>query len=635
MEIEQIDELKEVLKKDVQHRYVGVTDDLFKMDQIFDVANPEFHGYTNNWRVIRPYLFKKWKNNFPTLYSKRHHEIFYESGYIDNFHPLNIPNVKTIFRNKFYQKYPFLDGFTRKGMLVAGGALQVLLCNDKREFDFSDVVVDLDIFFYGITQEKAIQYISELETHIGKEYITDYVKNQNALTLVLDHVKLQKDGILDVEYEHHQRYKTRSGTPPLQIQFIFCLHNSISEVLHGFDLASSCVGFDLDTQEFYFTSLSKFAYKYILNIVDVRRISPSFEHRLHKYFERGFGIILPNFKFTAQEKKILLPDIISHRNTNEILININLPQIRFGIVNENLYIFPKNCSNCQINLHAVQKGLKFCGVCGAPYPITSINNGMNVRFINKSGEELSYGKWLVSTSDYGVDEDVDIEQHLTIDKNLHQDYVDKASLKLWSKNIINRSIINLIFNKFDQIILINKTLDNCLHNNLQIIKDYLKNEKNIIDKSTKNFLNDVEIILDDQGTPIKFKSSRQIRRFALKKLKDYQKYITNDKHNKFKTKHNGAMLNSSFKKLSMEDWEWYGPDHYKPTYANVPLIIDAINGHEQAIELLTKFYGIPKLTNKKQRRKYRPYQLYFPLLRDFLFLVDSQISCCLSHNIGE
>ena len=590
----QIEELKLILKTDSKHRYVGVTDDLFKIDQILE-SNPDYNG------ANKPYIFNRWETPLPTLYSKAHHKIFSHS-FLSDYHPLNILNVKTFYKNKFYQKYPFLKGFNRKGLLVAGGALQVLICDDDREFLFSDVVIDVDIFFYGITQETAIQYISELETHIGKEYITDYVKNQNALTLVLDHVKLYSDNRLDT-YGYHNRYHSTSGTPPLQIQFIFCLHNSISEILHGFDLASSCVGFDLASQEFYFTSLSKFSYKYILNVVDVERISPSFEYRLHKYFERGFGIILPNFKFTAEEKKILLPDIIRHRNVFEIdiLININLPQINFAIISDNLYIFPKNCSNCLQPLHAVQQGLKFCGICGSKYPQTSMRNGMNVQFINKIGEALSYGKWLVSSSDYGVDgvDDKDEDQS-------YIDYVNKSSLKSWTKIILNRVIIKLIFNKFDDIILVNKTLDDCLTNNLQIIKNYLKNEKNIIGESTKNFLNGVEIILDDQGQQIKFTSSGQIRRFALKRLKKYQQYIKDDKQNiKFKSKHNGDMLNSSFKQLSMKDWEWYGPDHYKPTHANIPLIVDAINGHENAVEILIKFYADSNenTLSEKRRRK--------------------------------
>lgn len=59
----------------------------------------------------------------------------------------------------------------------------------------------------------------------------------------------------------------------------------------GFDLGSAAVGFNGDT--LIFTELGRFAYEYGYNIIDTQRRSTSYESRLKKYVDRGFGIIYP------------------------------------------------------------------------------------------------------------------------------------------------------------------------------------------------------------------------------------------------------------------------------------------------------------------------------------------------------
>jgi len=78
-----------------------------------------------------------------------------------------------------------------------------------------------------------------------------------------------------------------------KIQIVLRVYDSISQVLHGFDLGSSCVAFDGD--RLYFTGAGKFAFEYQLNVVDLERRSTSFESRLRKYFALGFGFVMPQF----------------------------------------------------------------------------------------------------------------------------------------------------------------------------------------------------------------------------------------------------------------------------------------------------------------------------------------------------
>jgi len=75
------------------------------------------------------------------------------------------------------------------------------------------------------------------------------------------------------------------------IQIILRLYGSVSEILHGFDIGSSAVGYN--GRIVYFTSLSKFSFEYIANIIDPSRRSTTYEKRIMKYHDRGFQIILP------------------------------------------------------------------------------------------------------------------------------------------------------------------------------------------------------------------------------------------------------------------------------------------------------------------------------------------------------
>ena len=88
-----------------------------------------------------------------------------------------------------------------------------------------------------------------------------------------------------------------------KFQIIFRLYSSPSEILHGFDLGSSAVGFN--GKDVIFTTLGRFAYEYGYNIIDTTRRSTTYEARLRKYFDRGFHIILPNLKLDSLSRKNL------------------------------------------------------------------------------------------------------------------------------------------------------------------------------------------------------------------------------------------------------------------------------------------------------------------------------------------
>ena len=87
-----------------------------------------------------------------------------------------------------------------------------------------------------------------------------------------------------------ERWRTVAGSPLVQV--ILRRYESVSEVIHRFDIGASAVVYD--GQQVWFTSLSKLAYEQGVNVLDLSRRRANYEARLAKYFLRGFGIVLPN-----------------------------------------------------------------------------------------------------------------------------------------------------------------------------------------------------------------------------------------------------------------------------------------------------------------------------------------------------
>jgi flagellar biosynthesis GTPase FlhF len=80
----------------------------------------------------------------------------------------------------------------------------------------------------------------------------------------------------------------------LKVQIVLRYYSSISEVLHGFDIGSACVAWD--GRKYYSTSMGIYAFRHSLNIVDMSLRSGTYEKRLNKYINRGYGVILPHLK---------------------------------------------------------------------------------------------------------------------------------------------------------------------------------------------------------------------------------------------------------------------------------------------------------------------------------------------------
>jgi len=236
--------VNQVLETDSKYRYEGVMDDLYRFED------------------LRPV---QWDFSLPTLT---------QSKILTNLSTKSTAD----FVGNFYEEFPFLHGMCMNNVLVAGGCVSSILMKDTS-------YKDVDIFIYGLDTKQAdekVKYLIDFLSKHGNEDISvqertnDVVKTKN---------------VINIYHASHCN----------DIQIILRLYKTKSEVLHGFDIGSCAVGFD--GKDVLFTSLSKFTYETMCNIVDVTRRSLTYEHRLVKYFQRRFNIILPDLDISKMTLK--------------------------------------------------------------------------------------------------------------------------------------------------------------------------------------------------------------------------------------------------------------------------------------------------------------------------------------------
>lgn len=242
--------VEEVLRKDTLHRKVGHDAPLHLLETLEQ---------------------KSWDFTLPTLT---------QGGNYGDFRREILTSAKD-FTEKFYKRYPILKGITFDNILIAGGSVSNIVYKAKTTEE-----LDVDVFVYGLTTEEASK-----RTELLIEQIATNVQKM----LKLKDPKTKKP--VHQEYEFKTFLLKNDDTCTLnigktKIQIIFRLYTHLSEVLQGFDLGSSAIGFD--GSNVYVTELGKFAFEYGFNIIDTTRRSTSYEKRLVKYFERDFNIIMPN-----------------------------------------------------------------------------------------------------------------------------------------------------------------------------------------------------------------------------------------------------------------------------------------------------------------------------------------------------
>lgn len=231
---------------------------------------------------------KDWDFSHPTLVKAQH----------DRFTNKSLSTTTSdSFKRKFLKNNKALKELNWNNILVAGGCVGKFIGNNYRNGD-------VDIFIYGLTEQEANKKVDEIYRTIirysqinrlradikcKKEEIEDKLRTE-LQTIDLDKAYPAKELHLSVVRT------ANTLTIGNHYQIIFRLYKSPAEILLGFDLGSSAIGFNGET--LIFTELGRFAYEYGYNVIDTKRRSTSYESRIKKYFERDFGIIFPELDMT-------------------------------------------------------------------------------------------------------------------------------------------------------------------------------------------------------------------------------------------------------------------------------------------------------------------------------------------------
>jgi hypothetical protein len=267
-------QVNRILQRDAKCRFVGIEGDLFTLHDLSETST--------------------WNYEMPTL-------VNHSNEYIRK----NIIRNNDVFKKNFFEKFCFLNKINLSHLFVAGGCIRSLMMNQT--------INDVDIFVYGITDPKlAIRrienFIIDIYQHIMKLKNGSYIEKElkefkkrkiDDKNMYQENSKFEKDHennyrpTIDTDIEvYYNGHTVTLYVNRIKVQIILRLYNTISEILHGFDLGSSAVGFDGNLV--YLTTLSKFCFENLVNIVDCSRRSTTYEIRLIKYFENGFSLILPN-----------------------------------------------------------------------------------------------------------------------------------------------------------------------------------------------------------------------------------------------------------------------------------------------------------------------------------------------------
>ena len=196
--------------------------------------------------------------------------------------------------------------------LVIAGGFALSLYN--HEDDINDVFDDIDIFIHSCTEDQTKMMIFNIieriftsndrqlpDTRIGK-----------AIDTTIKFVKST-----DSENAFSITVSTRSREE-IKIQFIKRIYSSPSEIIHGFDIDSSCILFDINSNSFYTTKRGYYSLTNKTNIINFNKLSPSYEYRLIKYFKRGYNIYIPQIRYF---KENFIFDLNSLENKGGNIIN--------------------------------------------------------------------------------------------------------------------------------------------------------------------------------------------------------------------------------------------------------------------------------------------------------------------------
>lgn len=215
-------------------------------------------------------------------------------------------------------------GINVENVFVAGGSIFGTLFKAKYK--------DIDLFIYGLDEEETENKIKEIIKAIRKlRTITGVYRSVNAITI-----------------KTTSKY---SDVKPvfLEVQIILRLYKTPSEVIHGFDIDSCCMGYDGDNV--YMTPRCAYSLSVGYNTINFERLSPSYQYRLLKYARKGMKIYDYEFDrrkvIPVKNEDFFIDLFLDHDSKNKNKVISQYKGVNYLLFGE-AYIFNKGNSGWRI-----------------------------------------------------------------------------------------------------------------------------------------------------------------------------------------------------------------------------------------------------------------------------------------------
>lgn len=167
--------------------------------------------------------------------------------------------------------FDFFDFEDFKIIILAGGAAT----GNFVGMDF----LDYDLFFHNCTVQQANDLIRKFNSRIDTtKYKYKSTVNENVVTFSIS------------------RLNYTYGGSNLIVQFILRIYDSISQIIHGFDIDCCCIAYDYPTETYYLTERAIYSIEQRCNTLNFEKLSPSYEHRLAKNANRGINCFIPFYE---------------------------------------------------------------------------------------------------------------------------------------------------------------------------------------------------------------------------------------------------------------------------------------------------------------------------------------------------
>lgn len=247
------------------------------VDYIDDEFFEEYREYLNLYDAFYPNYSKKYIEIY-----EREKEYRYLNGFDYLIHYPFEKNISERLDIKILREFIKYVGLK---MYLAGGSLISMIKGiNVNDYDF--FIVDENFDINKIPDFEP--FVIEVE---GKRYT---VQRQNHTS----------NKIPFFIYKNIETNKIK-----LKIDIITRLYRSPSEIIHGFDVDCSCILYDFDSNKIFITERCQYALNYQTNTVNFDRLSPSYEHRLCKYRDRGFKIYIPQYEYFFENVSTLKSEI--------------------------------------------------------------------------------------------------------------------------------------------------------------------------------------------------------------------------------------------------------------------------------------------------------------------------------------